>query len=188
MLKTLLCTVVFVTDGDTLNCMDNANVTHKVRLAEIDAPEKRQDYGEKAKQHLSALVHRKRVTIKYKKKDFYGRTIGYVISDGNDINALQVKNGMAWVYERYSKSPEYRKLQKAAKDKKIGLWGHSMAIAPWEWRKGKRNTVIESSTSCKKTYCSEVNSCEQAVQLLKACNMLTLDRDGDGTPCEAICR
>jgi endonuclease YncB( thermonuclease family) len=52
--------VVGVSDGDTLTVLISGRQT-KVRLAEIDAPEKRQPFGERSKQSLSDLVYGKRV-------------------------------------------------------------------------------------------------------------------------------
>lgn len=59
----------------------------------IDAPEKKQAFGNKSKQHLSDLVYDKQVTVEYHKKDRYGRTVGKIVVDGNDANLEQVKAG-----------------------------------------------------------------------------------------------
>ena len=39
----------------------------------------------------------------------------------------------------------------------------------------------------KKKYCTQMQSCEEALFYLKKCNLKRLDRDRDGIPCEKIC-
>lgn len=38
------------------------------------------------------------------------------------------------------------------------------------------------------TVCYEMVSCAETMQYLHDCGLTRLDRDGDGVPCEAICR
>jgi len=57
------CWVVGVSDGDTLTCLLPTKKQFKVRLQEIDAPEKGQPFGKKAKQYLSQLVFKQNVTL-----------------------------------------------------------------------------------------------------------------------------
>jgi endonuclease YncB( thermonuclease family) len=45
--------VVGVADGDTITVLDEQRQQHKIRLAGIDAPEKRQSFGNGAKQRMS---------------------------------------------------------------------------------------------------------------------------------------
>ncbi|GAB2587515.1 hypothetical protein GCM10027034_19860 [Ramlibacter solisilvae] len=52
--ETLNSIVIAVADGDTITVLDAQRIQHKVRLAGIDAPEKKQDFGQLAKQNLSA--------------------------------------------------------------------------------------------------------------------------------------
>jgi endonuclease YncB( thermonuclease family) len=46
-----------------------------------------------------------------------------------------VKNGMAWQYEKYSKSAVLKKAQASAKSMKVGLWRDLYPVAPWEFRR-----------------------------------------------------
>ena len=71
--------VVGVADGDTLTLLDASHEKYRVRLSGIDAPEKRQAYGERAKQHLSTLVFRKTVRVVWERRDRYSRIIGRVL-------------------------------------------------------------------------------------------------------------
>jgi endonuclease YncB( thermonuclease family) len=54
--ETISCRVVGIADGDTLTVLDSSNQQHKVRLYGIDAPEKKQPFGTRSKQNLSALA------------------------------------------------------------------------------------------------------------------------------------
>ena len=47
---------VGVTDGDTLTVLDEGNQQHTIRLAEIDAPERGQPWGTRAKQIKNETV------------------------------------------------------------------------------------------------------------------------------------
>ena len=138
MLSILSCLVIAVADGDTITCLDAQKVSHKIRLAEIDAPEKKQDYGSKSLQNLKKLIYRKQVKIRYKTKDRYGRIIGYILKGKKDINKQQLSDGMAWFYTRYGKSEAYKKAEQTARLQNKGLWSHSVAIQPWDFRRGKR--------------------------------------------------
>ena len=74
----LLGRVVGVADGDTLTILSAQRQQHRVRLSGIDAPEKRQAFGQVSKQHLSDLVYEKTVTVDFHKHDRYKRIVGKV--------------------------------------------------------------------------------------------------------------
>ncbi len=110
--------VVAVADGDTLTLLvDRTQVS--IRLAEIDAPERKQPFGTRSRQSLHALCHGKDAVVATAGKKHRDRIIGTVTCDATDANAAQVRRGMAWVYDRYSRpgSPLYA-LQKEAQDGK----------------------------------------------------------------------
>lgn len=111
----------------------------KIRLTEIDAPERAQPFGTRSRQSLHALCHGKAASIEERGKDRYGRVIGRVRCDGTDANAEQVRRGMAWVYDRYALPdlPLYA-LQKQAREVITGLWADAQPVPPWEWRRQKR--------------------------------------------------
>lgn len=131
--------VVGIADGDTLTLLTDDHQQHRIRLAEIDTPEKRQPYGKRAKQALAAKVFRKRVTIEAPKKDRYGRWIGHVYLGDRDINAEMVAEGHAWVYRKYSRNPTLLRLEREAREANRGLWAlpASQRVPPWEWRHAK---------------------------------------------------
>ena len=63
--NTLTGRVVRVADGDTITVLDADKVQHKVRLAGIDAPERKQAYSKKAQQALTSKVVKKNIEVKY---------------------------------------------------------------------------------------------------------------------------
>lgn len=128
--------VVNVSDGDTVTILINEAESIKVRLSEIDAPEKSQPWGNKSKQALMALIANKNVTVGINGKDRYGRILGTIYLKETNINKLMVQNGDAWAYTKYVTDQEYFLLQQLAKTQKIGLWSISddQTIPPWEWR------------------------------------------------------
>jgi len=97
---TLTGKVVKITDGDTIYVLDANYTQHKIRLAGIDAPERKQAYGLASRKHLASIVAGQQVTIEYKKRDRYGRIVGKVLLDGIDACLEQVKAGFAWHYKK----------------------------------------------------------------------------------------
>jgi endonuclease YncB( thermonuclease family) len=129
--------VVGIADGDTLTVLRQREQT-KVRLAEIDAPEKAQPFGERSRQSLAELCFQQPVRVEDKGRDRYGRTIGRVLCAGIDANAEQVRRGMAWVYDRYVTDQALYTLQTQARSAHSGLWADASPVPPWEWRHGAR--------------------------------------------------
>lgn len=105
--ETLTGEVVGLADGDTVTVLDEAKTQHKVRLADIDAPEKKQPFANRARQSLATLVFRKQVVVDWHKTDRYGRIVGKVFADNVDVGLEQVsrllKYGISGV-ERCSSS------------------------------------------------------------------------------------
>lgn len=126
--------VVGISDGDTLTVLTERQQV-KVRLAEIDAPERGQPFGNRSKQSLSGLCFDKTAKLDDKGKDRYGRTLARVYCDGIDANAEQVRRGMAWVYDRYVTDRGLYLIQDEAKAAKRGLWADTEPMPPWEWRR-----------------------------------------------------
>lgn len=93
--------VVGITDGDTLTLLVDRE-QHKIRLSEIDTPERRQPYRTKAKDALAALAFDKTARVVTVDVDRYWRIVGRVYVDGVDVNAELVRQGAAWVYRKYA--------------------------------------------------------------------------------------
>lgn len=132
--------VVGVSDGDTLTLLVDGKRQVKVRLAEIDAPEGGQPYGNRSKQELSALAFNKEARVRVQDTDRYGRTVGRVFVGSVDVSAEMVRRGAAWVFRRYVKDAFLFKQEEEAKRDKRGLWSlpENERIPPWEWRRARR--------------------------------------------------
>ncbi|MDO8263596.1 MAG: thermonuclease family protein [Gallionella sp.] len=127
------CLVIAVVDGDTLTALcDQQQV--KVRLAETDAPEKKQPFGQRSKKSLSEMCFNKQAVITAQGTDRYHRIIARVVCDGTDANAEQLKRGMACVYDKYVKDKSLYAVQDEARALKTGLWADANPMAPWVWR------------------------------------------------------
>ena len=139
--KTIEGLVVGVADGDTITVLDQQKNTYKIRLQGIDAPEKKQAFGEKSKQSLHDLVHSKQVRIEYDKEDKYGRIVGKVTLGDLDICLQQLSLGLAWHYKKYqneqsaSDQAVYSDTELKSKSLKLGLWADDAPMPPWEFRK-----------------------------------------------------
>ncbi len=131
--------VVGVSDGDTITVLDEMDKGNfKIRLDKIDAPEKKQAFGNKAKQFLSSLIFGKQVTVRFKEIDRYGRIVGVVYCDGVEIDLVMVQNGYAWHYSYYDPNPEYIQAEKQARADKKGLWADPNPINPYQFRKSQK--------------------------------------------------
>ena len=126
--------VVGVVDGDLMTCLDDSGGQHKVRLAEIDAPDLGQDYGTSAREKLADYVFGKTVQVVDQGKDRSGRWIARVYVDGVDINRELVAQGAAWHYAAASSDPSLAPLQEQARSRRLGLWAQPDPLPPWEWR------------------------------------------------------
>lgn len=133
--------VVGIADGDTVTVLDIAKTQHKIRLGGIDAPEKKQAFGNVSKKSLSDMVYDKNVDVEWHKEDRYGRKVGKILIDGVDVNLEQIKRGMAWFYKKYKGELiqedriAYVQAQQQAEAEKIGLWRDPEPIPPWDFRK-----------------------------------------------------
>lgn len=136
--------VLYVSDGDTIAVKktENGKTTEKlikVRLFGIDAPELKQDHGYESKQTLMNFIKNKDVKIEGKKKDRYGRLIGVVYLNNENINEKMVKTGNAWWYEQYDrKNLKMKQYQESAQKSRIGLFAKKGYVTPWEFRKRKK--------------------------------------------------
>jgi len=132
--------VIGVADGDTINVLRDKH-PEKIRLYGIDCPEKRQAFGNRAKQFTSQLVFGKVVDVEPVTTDRYGRTVAFVRVENINVNEELIKEGLGWVYIRYCKLPlcaKWQGLESEAKFGKLGLWREQGEIPPWEFRRQKR--------------------------------------------------
>lgn len=195
--------VVGISDGDTLTLLTPEKQQVKVRLAEIDTPERNQPYGTRSRQLLSDLAFNKQAEVDIQETDRYGRSVALVTVNGQDVNREMVNQGAAWVYRAYNRDKSLLAVEAEARTAKRGLWALPEAerMPPWEWRKlgnsskalnlAEKKPKASSSNqfSCDNSgkYCKAMSSCAEATFYLEQCGVRRLDRDGDGVPCENVC-
>lgn len=192
--------VIAVLDGDTL-LVSRGDKPVKLRLAEIDAPEKAQPYGTASQKSLADMVMGKQVQVESRAVDDYGRIVASVSVAGLNVNHEQLRRGMAWEYSRFHSNRELMALQREAQLAKRGLWAGEDIVEPSKWRKlhpsvapvqvGTVGRTMESKppadAACSRRYCSEMTSCAEAQRYFTRCGGKQLDGDGDGRPCEKLC-
>ncbi|MFG0381151.1 thermonuclease family protein [Pseudomonas sp. zbq_18] len=206
------CKVIDVIDGDTFTCFTDENDLLTIKLAEIDAPELNQPYGEHSKQSLSRLISGEMVRLDVTETDSHGRSVTRAKrSDGIDINAEQIRAGAAWAYREDLEDKSLLVLEASAKNAQRGLWSQpsSDQTPPWEWRKDDHPETTESPVkslmpkaqaphsnigssgggfNCNTLkWCGQM-SCAEARYQLNRCRNPNIDGDGDGIPCERQCR
>ncbi len=122
--------------GDTITVLQQ-NKALKVRLHSVDCPEKRQEFGEEAKEFTAQHCLNKLVRIESIGLDCYGRTVANVmfLPNGQSLNHELVENGYAWWCKRYAPNDkDLELLESDAKLNRLGLWSSDNATAPWEFR------------------------------------------------------
>lgn len=132
--------VLRMADGDSfrLRAVDGSEV--EVRMHGIDAPERAQPYGRTAASALERHLHGKRLEIEIIEEDDYGRQVGVVYVNGENINLAMVRDGHAWWYEYYAANNEaLAEAQRNAVSRRLGLWAAAETpVAPWDWRRRQR--------------------------------------------------
>lgn len=192
--------VIKITDGDTVHVLDADKQTHKIRLAGIDAPERKQPYGKAAGKYLAKQINQQTVCVDWHKRDRYKRLVGVIRYEGRDVNLELVKAGYAWHYKKYQREQTpadrviYADAEVQARSDVVGLWQEPNPINPSDWRKGIR--VAENATSeltpndftCgAKRFCKQMSSCDEACFYLQQCGLTRLDGNSDGVPCNRLC-
>ena len=188
--ESFVAQVIVVLDGDTVMVL-HANKKTTIRLAGIDAPEKRQPYGPASRDSLASMVLRKDVRVTTNTVDDYGRVVAILAVDQLNVNEEQLRRGMAWEYSHYHSDKALIALQAEAQRARRGLWASANPTPPWEFRKTHtptRAVEVADSACGKKRYCSQMVSCEEARFYLTQCRVKTLDKNGDGVPCENLCK
>jgi len=146
--KTLTGKVISVADGDTITLLDAQNNKERIRLAGIDAPEKKQAYSAKSKAAIARAVQGKQVRVQWNTRDKYGRILGHVYLGEEWLNLSQVEKGWVWHYRRYSQDKQLAAAELTARKEKRGLWADSaVPMAPWEFRKLPKQSKTSSTTS-----------------------------------------
>ena len=121
-------------DGDTVKVNDNGR-EYKLRITDIDAPERTQTYGLKSRRALMQLCKNASVQIQLLDVDKYGRKLGKLECNNQDASFYMVKNGHAWFYQQYSSDSALELAELEARNHKRGLWQSQHPTPPWVWRK-----------------------------------------------------
>jgi endonuclease YncB( thermonuclease family) len=130
--------VIGTADGDTITVLHNRR-PERIRLSGIDAPEKGQPFGERARQFTARLPSGHEVTVRVTGRDRYGRFLAEVLlPDGRSLNQELVRAGYAWWYRRYANDVALEELEAQARLTHVGLWADPHPVPPWEWRNDRR--------------------------------------------------
>lgn len=191
--------VIAVMDGDTVMVLHGDDKI-RVRLSNIDAPEKAQKFGTESRQALVRRVLQKIVHVNSQALDNYGRLVAEISVAGHSVNEEQVRNGMAWEYSHFHRNAHYLALQGEAQRAHRGLWAQAgKPMPPEQWRKlhpatdygahtGNMPSAATREDGCgNKRRCAQMQSCEEAYFYLQHCGVKSLDGNGDGVPCDGLC-
>ena len=204
--------VISITDGDTIKVLINGKI-EKVRLTGIDTPESRVNrrakwqardlnkdlteivkMGKEAKRFVQSLISRGDIVyleFDVQPRDRYGRLLAYVwLPNGKMLNKEIICNGYAMpltIPPNVKYADEFRECFRKARNEGLGLWEGTSYMDLIE-KSEKRKNIKNSSKCGQKKYCSQMTSCEEAKYYLNVCGLKRLDRDGDGIPCESLCK
>lgn len=138
-------TVHKVHDGDTVHILDINGHMHKVRLANMDAPELNQAYGIASREALKNRIDGQQVDVQVMAIDQYRREVGQIRLNNVDINLWMVQQGLAWHYASIAKKQQskfdfnrYQQTQLQAQQNRLGLWHNARAIPPWQFRQQQK--------------------------------------------------
>lgn len=136
--------VVSVIDGNTFEIIDTDKEKVKIMLSMVDAPELGQPFAEEAKAFSGKLLLKKKVTVEYKGKDFFGNKLAKItLKNGEEVHKLLLSEGLAMVMER-KKDAELLALQEKAKSGKVGLWIAEEIVTPWVYR--RKQTMMQAKS------------------------------------------
>jgi len=201
--KKVPCEVVKVYDGDTFKCKLENGKEIVVRLIGIDTPESKINkrayiqakklgsveevlkLGEVAKEFTESILKTEKIVFlefDAQKTDKYGRVLAYVwLSNGKLLNEILLQEGYAMLLTIPPNTKyvdRFKKAQKYAREEGKGLWTY-IEVEEKE----------EKGFECgNKRYCREMSSCQEAMFYFRVCGLYYLDGDGDGIPCETLCR
>jgi endonuclease YncB( thermonuclease family) len=148
----LLGRVVGIADGDTFTLLTAEKEEVRIRLAEVDAPESGQPFGNKSRNALARLIFDKDVRVAVQTTDRYGRIVGRPFVGDIDVCAEMVRGGAAWAYRRYLTDEDLLFIEAKARAEKQGIWGLSEAekMPPWEWRRygGQQAASVRENNDC----------------------------------------
>lgn len=135
--------VTYVVDGDTVWVQVGAHDKPlKVRLQGIDAPEICQAGGAQAQAALKSRLMGQTVTVTSSANDDYGRTVGTLRLQGEDMSRWMVANGHAWVYSYQHRKTPYTDDFNQAQAARRGVFSDAAAQEPRAFRKANGSCYV----------------------------------------------
>jgi len=142
---TLQAQVDGIRSGDRI-VVSNIKRPLLIKLKAIASPETGQPFSDEAREHLSALILNKTVSVEYSQLAD-GWLVARVICNGVDVGAQMIRDGVAW-YDRANERDltegdrtVYAESEQAARNERRGLWGDKDPISPWQFRENARANV-----------------------------------------------
>jgi micrococcal nuclease len=120
------CRVVHVTDGDTIRVRCNGAV-ERVRLLQIDTPERGEPLYAEAGRTLAALIGGQPVWLEpwREERDDHGRLLAYLFVGERNLNLAMIEAGMSPYFDRYGAGRyprEFAAAEDAARRAGRGIW------------------------------------------------------------------
>lgn len=139
-----------VIEGDIILVLSNEGDTLAVKFRNIECPELKQDFGDKAKAYTQKICLKERITISYDDYDRDRNILGTVVlKNGKDVGLELLNEGLAWHYMKGldlgPHSASYIEQEKTAREKKRGLWKEKDPMAPWTFRNHQNKWLGKTS-------------------------------------------
>ena len=193
------CSVTKVIDGDTIDVEIDGN-RETLRLIGVDTPETVdprkpvQCFGREASEFTKSKLSGKEVILEADptqgERDKYGRLLRYVFLDEVNFNELLIKEGYAHEYTYnfpYKYQKEFKNAESFATENKKGLWADDACDTSSLKQTQTYQPQGTYTCNCQKL-CGAISSCDEAYYQLQNCGCSARDSDGDGVPCESLCR
>lgn len=129
--------VSYVYDGDTVKLQSlQSGQEIKLRITDIDAPERNQSYGKQSRRALIKLCKGEHIHVKTELdgSDQYNRHLGNLYCNDVNVSLYLLEQGLAWHNVKYSSDVQMRLAAAKARSQKVGLWQHPNPMPPWLWR------------------------------------------------------
>jgi micrococcal nuclease len=130
----LAANITYFYDGDTVKIQE-ADQSYKLRITDIDAPERNQRYGKTARRALMQLCTNAELSVQITGMDKYLRKLGKLSCNHQDVSSYMIQEGHAWFNYRYSADFMLAQAEQNARTKRLGLWKNKRPTPPWTWRK-----------------------------------------------------
>lgn len=139
--------VVAVPEGDLLVISRDGH-EKKFRLFGIDCPERGQPFWDKAQGLVGFLTEEKVVDVTplFLGAEGVEKVLIRIEGTKDYLNQQLVAYGLAWVKPDECNSrlcTDWKKLQKMARSRSVGLWADPRPIPPWDWKRAQWREIIE---------------------------------------------